>query len=125
MKYRASAFAKYNPLTLAASVAGATLDFWQADASGTYDNRGYNLRGHQAADADGRYTLETVIPGLYTGRTEHIHVKVQPPGGGVLTTQLFFPGVARNQQDSIFNQALLIDLKDAAGGNTGTFDFVV
>ena len=34
-------------------VAGALLDFWQADASGAYDNTGFRLRGHQFADAEG------------------------------------------------------------------------
>ena len=29
----------------------ALLDFWQADASGVYDNRGYRLRGHQRMSA--------------------------------------------------------------------------
>jgi protocatechuate 3,4-dioxygenase beta subunit len=28
-------------------VANALLDFWQANASGAYDNSGYTLRGHQ------------------------------------------------------------------------------
>jgi protocatechuate 3,4-dioxygenase beta subunit len=105
-------------------VPGAVLDFWQADAGGTYDNSGYRLRGHQTVAADGTFRLETVIPGLYPGRTEHIHVKVQAPGGPVLTTQLFFPGVASNAGDSIFAPALLIALTDAAdGGKTGAYDF--
>ena len=72
-------------------VAGALLDFWQADGEGVYDNEGYRLRGRQYTDAEGRYRLETVIPGEYPGRTEHIHVKAQAPGGRVLTTQLYFP----------------------------------
>jgi protocatechuate 3,4-dioxygenase beta subunit len=105
-------------------IAGAKLDFWQADGKGNYDNSGYTLRGWQLTDANGAYRLETVIPGLYPGRTEHIHVKVQVPGGPVLTTQLFFPGVASNAGDSIFNQALLITLSDAAaGGKAGAYDF--
>jgi protocatechuate 3,4-dioxygenase beta subunit len=104
---------------------GTVLDFWQADASGAYDNRGYRLRGHQLTGAGGAYSLETIVPGQYPGRTEHIHVKVQPPGRPVLTTQLYFPGVARNQQDSIFDPALLVDMKDGAGGKTATFDFIV
>src|SRR3954447_6103967 len=58
-------------------VAHAWLDFWQADANGRYDNSGYTLRGHQYTDANGRYTLETVEPGEYPGRTVHFHVKVQ------------------------------------------------
>src|SRR5438067_13612368 len=52
-----------------APVAAATLDFWQADASGNYDNSGYRLRGHQLSDAAGRYNLETILPGEYPGRT--------------------------------------------------------
>ena len=77
-------------------VAHALLDFWQADSGGNYDNSGYTLRGHQYSDATGRYQLVTVVPGLYPGRTEHIHVKVQAPNGPLLTTQLFFPGVQSN-----------------------------
>jgi protocatechuate 3,4-dioxygenase beta subunit len=108
-----------------APVAGARLDFWQADASGAYDNSGYRLRGNQTTKADGSYTLETVVPGLYPGRTEHIHVKVQAPNKPVLTTQLFFPGVSRNQQDGIFNNRLLITVQSTADGVQGSFDFVV
>jgi protocatechuate 3,4-dioxygenase beta subunit len=106
-------------------IAGALLDFWQADAQGQYDNAGYTMRGHQFTAADGSYKLETVIPGLYTGRTEHIHVKVQAPGGPILTTQLFFPGVQQNDTDSIFNDKLLIQIQDAPDGKQGSFTFIV
>src|SRR5438067_13721792 len=44
-------------------IAHALLDFWQADASGAYDNTGYNLRGYQYTDENGNYTLTTVVPG--------------------------------------------------------------
>ena len=108
-----------------APVAGAMLDFWQADASGAYDNSGYRLRGHQSAGSDGTYHLDTIIPGLYPGRTEHIHVKVARPGASPLTTQLYFPGVARNQQDGIFDPSLLVNLSDSGGGKLATFDFVL
>ena len=68
------------------------LDFWQADANGEYDNASYRLRGHHYTDAQGRYYLETILPGLYTSRPiEHIHVKIQPEGGEVVTSQLYFP----------------------------------
>jgi protocatechuate 3,4-dioxygenase beta subunit len=72
------------------------LDFWQADADGVYDNSGYTLRGHQLTDSQGRYFLETVVPGEYPGRTEHIHVKWQTPNGQIHTSQLYFPNVAGN-----------------------------
>ena len=78
-------------------VPNALIDFWQCDARGAYDNDGYRFRGHQFTDALGRYTLLTVVPGLYPGRTKHIHVKVQAPSRRILTTQLFFPGVAANR----------------------------
>ena len=106
-------------------VAGARVDFWQADAQGQYDNSGYTLRGYQLTDAGGRYTLETVIPGLYPGRTEHIHVKVSAPNGPIITTQLFFPDVAQNSSDGIFNARLLLNLQDSGAGKTAAFDFVV
>jgi protocatechuate 3,4-dioxygenase beta subunit len=107
-------------------VANALLDFWQANASGAYDNSGYTLRGHQYADANGFYTLTTIQPGLYPGRTEHIHVKVQAPNGPVLTTQLFFPGVAQNTRDSIYDPSLLLSVtSNADGSQNATFNFVV
>jgi hypothetical protein len=42
-----------------------------------------------------------------------------------VTTQLYFPGVARNARDSIFNAALLMPVEDTADGKTATFTFVV
>lgn len=104
----------------------AKLDFWQADARGGYDNDGYRLRGHQFTDAAGRYRLETIVPGLYTGRTKHIHVKVQAPGRDVLTTQLFFPGVSGNRGDRLFDSGLLVRRWRRVGARrTARFDFVL
>jgi protocatechuate 3,4-dioxygenase beta subunit len=99
----------------------ALLDFWQADDAGQYDNQGYRLRGHQFSDAEGGWRLETVVPGLYTGRTRHIHVKVQAPDGPVLTTQLYFPGEPANDRDGLFDQALLMDVS----GDRASFTFVL
>jgi protocatechuate 3,4-dioxygenase beta subunit len=101
------------------------VDFWQTDANGAYDNAGYRMRGHQFTDEAGRYTLETVIPGLYPGRTRHIHVKVQAPNQPALTTQLYFPDEARNASDGIFRPALLLAMEDAEDGKRATFDFVL
>jgi protocatechuate 3,4-dioxygenase beta subunit len=107
-------------------VKNALIDFWQANASGVYDNSGYRFRGHQLTDAKGRYTLFSVVPGLYTGRTKHIHVKVQAPGEPVLTTQLFFPGVAGNRTDGIFtSECLLKSWRLVQGRRHGRFDFVL
>ena len=69
--------------------------------------------------------LRSVVPGVYPGRTRHIHVKVQPRGGQVLTTQLYFPGEAQNRSDSLFRKALLVRTAKNAGWLAGRFDFVV
>ena len=107
-------------------LAGARVDFWQADAQGQYDNTGYNLRGYQLTDAQGRYSVTTVVPGLYPGRTRHIHVKVTTPGGTTLTTQLFFANEAANSSDSIFAAQNVLEVQqDAGGAETATFNFVV
>jgi protocatechuate 3,4-dioxygenase beta subunit len=118
-----------------APIQGAKLDFWQCDRGGVYDNVTYTLRGHQFTTAGGRYSLETVVPGSYPGRTVHIHVKVQAPHGTVLTSQLFFPDntkayglnfAALNARDQYINRACTTALGVLAGNRyPGTFDFVV
>src|SRR6188508_13137 len=105
--------------------AGALLDFWQADDKGRYDNSGFRLRGHQFSDAEGRYRLRSVVPGIYPGRTRHIHVKVQQQGGRVLTTQLYFPGESQNRSDGLFRKELQIRTAKSTGWLAGRFDFVV
>jgi protocatechuate 3,4-dioxygenase beta subunit len=106
-------------------IANAWLDFWQADASGAYDNQGFRLRGHQLTDVAGRFRLETVIPGEYPGRTEHIHVKLRAPNGPILTTQIFFPGVAGNSRDGIFDPSLVVTESTSGTGRTASIDFVI
>lgn len=103
----------------------ALIDVWQADASGVYDNVGFRLRGHLFTDGEGRFRLRTVVPGGYLGRTRHIHVKVQPPGGRVLTTQLYFPGEPGNARDVLFRKELLLRTAKAGGALAGRFDFVL
>ena len=106
-------------------LAGTLLDFWHADDDGEYDNIGFRLRGHQFTDAAGRYQLETIVPGLYPGRTRHFHVKVQAPRSRVLTTQLYFPGEPRNRSDGLFRPDLLVALKSEPGAKQARFNFVL
>jgi protocatechuate 3,4-dioxygenase beta subunit len=103
----------------------ARLDFWQADASGAYDNAGFRLRGHQFTDVRGAYRLETVLPGLYEGRTRHIHVKVRAPGRPTLTTQLYFPNTSQNAQDGIFDRRLIVRMRSVGARRVARFDFVL
>ena len=99
----------------------ALVDLWHADDDGEYDDDGYRLRGHVFTDAQGRYRFETIVPGIYPGRTRHYHVKVQAPNGPVLTTQLYFPGEAQNARDRIFREECLL----AVNGSDATFRFVL
>jgi protocatechuate 3,4-dioxygenase beta subunit len=106
-------------------IARALIDVWHADDRGGYDNTGFRLRGHQFTDDQGRYRLETIVPGVYVGRTRHFHVKVQPPNRPVLTTQLYFPGEPGNASDPIFKRELVLRVRDVADGKTAAFDFVL
>ncbi|MEU3078047.1 carbohydrate-binding protein [Streptomyces laurentii] len=107
-------------------IPGVLMDFWQADTNGAYDNTGFRFRGHQFTGADGGFKLTTIVPGLYPGRTRHLHVKVQAPGRPILTTQLYFPGEPRNNTDSIFDARLLMAVRDVGGGaKEAAFDFVL
>jgi protocatechuate 3,4-dioxygenase beta subunit len=106
-------------------LADAKVEIWQADASGTYDNAGYTLRGYVMTDEEGRYTIRTIVPGEYPGRTEHIHVKVTPAGGTTLTTQLYFPGTSANDSDGIYRPDMLLTIAEDGDALIGTYTFIV
>ncbi len=92
-------------------LANATVDIWQANASGVYSDEqsestvGQNwLRGYQLADATGLVRFKTIVPGWYSGRTTHVHVRVRVyPAGNTTspsynwTTQLFFTDAISGQ----------------------------
>ena len=101
-------------------LANVALDFWHADDRGEYDNAGYRYRALMRTDAQGRYRLETNLPPPYMGRPRHIHVKLQPPGGKVLTTQLYFPGESRGA-----DRALVVKMEKAGEGRLAIYDFVL
>jgi protocatechuate 3,4-dioxygenase beta subunit len=108
-------------------IASAKVDFWQADMNGVYDNQGYTLRGYVITGEDGYYDLETIEPGLYTGRPPHIHVKVfDAEGRELLTTQLYFPG-SEDSRDVGAAPDLLVSYsgEDEAGRQLVFFNFVV
>ncbi len=106
-------------------IGGTLLDFWQVGDAGVYDDDGFRLRGHQFADAKGLWRLETVLPAVYPGRTRHVHVKVQPPGGAVLTTMLYFPGERRNHLDKYFRPECLMDVRETSEGWDAAFTFIL
>ena len=103
----------------------ALVDLWHADDNGDYDNKGFRLRGHVFTDAEGRYRFRTIVPALYAGRTRHFHCKVQPAGGRLLTTQLYFPDEPMNRRDGLFRGELVMRMARAGEVLDGRFDFIV
>ncbi len=101
-------------------LANVSLDFWHADDKGEYDQAGYRYRGIVTTDALGRYRLETNMPPPYAGRPRHIHVKVQRIGAPALTTQLYFPGEARDAP-----RALVMKMERRLEGRFAMYDFVL
>ena len=107
-------------------LAGAVIDIWHCDERGRYDNRGFRYRGHQFTDAAGAFRIETIRPGHYTGRTPHIHVRVQGRATRLLTTQVYFPDMREeNARDRIFRDDLVMRLDRDGGAWRGRFDFVL
>lgn len=93
-------------------VRGALVEIWQADHNGAYihsaspiANRDRNFQGYGKFEtgSDGRYLFRTVRPGIYPGRTRHIHYQIRTPGRGNLVTQLHFEGEPLNASDGILN----------------------
>jgi protocatechuate 3,4-dioxygenase beta subunit len=93
-------------------VRGALVEIWQADNNGAYihsaspiANRDSNFQGYGKflTGSDGKYLFRTVKPGLYPGRTRHVHFAVTIPGEQRFTTQLFVNGEALNATDGILN----------------------
>ncbi len=133
-----------------APIAGAIVDFWQADHAGHYDLDELELFGKVRTDADGRYHVRTAVPkdysdhdhdpigelframGRHNRRSAHIHVKVWDADRCLLTTQLFIPGNPYLDSDYVegaVSDDLLIDMRPAADGAPDSyeamFDFAV
>ena len=94
-----------------APIGGAEVEIWQADDRGIYANVGaeggdpdFQGYGIVRAAADGIYRFRTILPGLYTGRTRHIHFRIRPGAGRSLTTQMYFPGEAGNARDGVLRR---------------------
>jgi protocatechuate 3,4-dioxygenase beta subunit len=123
-----------------AALPGARVEIWQADHRGIYlhpgDARiaerdaGFQGYGWAVADGAGRYAFRTIRPGLYPGRTLHIHLRAQPAAGGAaLTTQVYFPDEPRNDSDMLLRRMapdarrlLMADVSPSDEGQRAVFD---
>ncbi len=77
---------------------GASVELWQADGEGVYDNNSpqFRYRGTFITNADGSYFFNTVVPGHYLNgaqfRPAHLHFQVSKPGYRSIITQIYFEG---------------------------------
>src|SRR5437667_619250 len=109
-------------------IRNAYMEIWHADNTGAYihpssngyANRDVNFQGFGRflTGSSGEYLFRTIKPGLYTGRTRHIHFKVKA-GGQTLTSQLYFLGESQNASDSV-----LQGIRDTTARNSVIVPFV-
>jgi catechol 1,2-dioxygenase len=126
------------------------VEIWQADDTGAYDKKQPgnflekvkpHLRGMLLTDDQGRYEIETIVPGSYPippgvpgleqygglTRAKHIHIKVMPFLSMALTTQLYFQGDEHLAGDPWAGHKpdLALDLKQDGKYLKADFDFVL
>lgn len=126
-------------------ISGATVELWQANAFGRYAHSrdtssaplDPNFQGYGAVRTDeaGRYRFLTIRPGLYTGRTRHLHFYAAGPGFERVPMQMYFGGESGNQSDFLYNalrtpeaqRAVTVDFQslNAKEAPQGRFDIVV
>jgi len=92
----------YDAKNNCAAMQNVQIDIWHCNASGVYSAEAVEsttgqswLRGYQLTDANGMVQFATIIPGWYSGRTTHIHLRLRSTydsssAGGTNTMQLFF-----------------------------------
>jgi protocatechuate 3,4-dioxygenase beta subunit len=106
-------------------IPSARIELWQTDHRGIYmhpgdsgtanRDRDFQFYGEASTDEAGRFDFKTILPGVYGSRPRHLHAKIVPQQGPVLTTQLYFRGDARLSSDGIVRRlgptiaALLLD----------------
>lgn len=131
---------------------GAKVELWHADDLGFYSQFApglpeWNLRGTWTTTDDGAFEIHTIRPAPYQIPTEgacgqliaaaawhawrpaHMHFKVSAPGYELITSQLYFPGDAHNEDDiaSAVKPELMLDPHPAPNGEGETvrYDFVL
>jgi protocatechuate 3,4-dioxygenase beta subunit len=106
-----------------APLGGATINAWQTNSRGRYgplaggQDRCCYLQGTVRTGADGRYTIDTVLPKGYDGGPAHIHMTAGHPDAEGLITELLFG--AETSPD-----AVTVPLEDVRDG-TADFDITL
>jgi protocatechuate 3,4-dioxygenase, beta subunit len=133
-------------------VEGATIEIWQACATGRYNNPtdtntaaldpGFKYWGETSTNKNGEYVFKSIIPGAYPADTNwmrppHVHFKVSRLGYHELITQMYFEGQSLNDIDQILlatpasqRGALIVDFQPSSpelesGSLSGNFDITL
>ncbi|ELU40895.1 dioxygenase domain-containing protein [Rhizoctonia solani AG-1 IA] len=75
------------------------------------------LRGTWQADSDGHWTMHSIFPGWYSGRSIHFHVKVYE-NGSVAENGTFIAGRAMHTGQFFFNESIVQEIAQLAPYNT-------
>ena len=110
-------------------VKDAQIEIWQVDAHGIYLNtrdsghhpydKNFQGYGTFVTGSKGEYRFRTIKPVPYSGRTSHIHFRVNQRGREVLTTQVFINGFEQNFRDGV-----LAGIRDPLDRELVLVDFV-
>jgi protocatechuate 3,4-dioxygenase beta subunit len=114
-------------------LSGATIQVWHTDADGDYGPghgtsglRCCYLTGLLRTDSEGRYRIETVMPGHYRGvdppPPAHIHFAARHPQAGQILTELDFAG---DPYLGTALPALIVPLTRVGETLEGSFDLVL
>ena len=131
-------------------IPGALVEVWQANHAGVYDTNlpgnftevtTFHLRGMLYTNEQGRYEIETIMPGRYPippnlpglekyaglTRPAHVHFRVMESLHIPLTTQLYFKGDPYIAGDPFASHksTLAVDLKPDGQVRRGVFDIVL
>ncbi|TRX93128.1 hypothetical protein FHL15_005996 [Xylaria flabelliformis] len=100
-------------ISTCAPVSNMLVDLWHANATGVYSGvvagAGLNstfLRGVQISDLEGVVNFDTLFPGHYVGRVNHIHV-TSNRGGKLLDNGTYSGGTVNHIGQLYFDQELI------------------
>lgn len=122
------------------ALAGARVELWQCDATGTYHHVGgsvgdENFQGYGAvsSDSEGRYAFRTIRPVPYSGRPPHLHFRISHPRAQTLTTQLYprgesaerMSGFGLSSREARSRLEFAMVPAAEAGSLAATYDFIL
>ncbi len=92
-------------------LAGSLVEIWQADEKGDYDSVGFCLRGHQFTDTQGGGGSTPSYPRFIPAERAISNSRSSARVGASSPPNSIFPGEPGNAGDWLFDEALLLDIR--------------